>query len=253
MVESEEDLREMLTSSPTSEMQLEEEKGKEHTKEGDEESNIHSLGGEHDKDGLKNAMESLPPQDFEDEDNQSFTGQKLTLEGAESARSCGDMEVISNQEEPQEMEFIMADDPEDSGIPGTDEQLPKPQRMDTSDLIAQIPTTDMHSDVEDNFHQYSEGDSNFPHATQLPPAEQNITDDLCGLEGCIAMELSDSEVPKPKHITVDQYPIAQCQRLYGCIQAAASRLEDATKDRSTQRVSCLTKLIPRDPVEHIGK
>ena len=66
-------------------------------------------------------------------------------------------------------------------------------------------------------------------------------------------DLSLSEMPKPKRVTIDQYPIAQCQRLYGCIQAAASRLEDATKDRSTQQVSRLTKLIPRDPVEHIGK
>ena len=44
----------------------------------------------------------------------------------------------------------------------------------------------------------------------------------------------------------------QCRRLYGCIQAAASRLEDSTKDRSTQRVTCLTKLIQSSP-DHLSK
>ena len=43
----------------------------------------------------------------------------------------------------------------------------------------------------------------------------------------------------------------QCRRLYNCIQAAASRLEDSTKDRSTQRVARLTKLIQRYP-DHLG-
>lgn len=64
-----------------------------------------------------------------------------------------------------------------------------------------------------------------------------------------------SEIPKSKLplLTADhQHPIAQCRRLYGCIQAAASKLEDATKDRSTQRVTRLMKLIPRDPADFIG-
>ena len=49
-----------------------------------------------------------------------------------------------------------------------------------------------------------------------------------------------------------QTPSGQCRRLYGCIQAAASRLEDSTKDRSTQRVTRLTKLIQRSP-KHLSK
>ena len=49
-----------------------------------------------------------------------------------------------------------------------------------------------------------------------------------------------------------QTPGGQCRRLYGCIQAAASRLEDSTKDRSTQRVTRLTKLIQRYP-DHLSK
>ena len=52
--------------------------------------------------------------------------------------------------------------------------------------------------------------------------------------------------------TKDQRPSGQCRRLHNCIQAAASKLEDSTKDRSTQRVTRLTKLIKRCP-DHLGK
>ena len=65
---------------------------------------------------------------------------------------------------------------------------------------------------------------------------------------------TDTEFPKSKlkpHVTAGLHPVAQCKRLYGCIQAAASKLDDSNKDRSTQRVTRLTKLIPRDPT-HFG-
>lgn len=265
MVESEEDPRKveprMMTISPTPERQLEEEEGEESTKESDKESDVHSLSGESDRDEAENEedqisiKELLPPQDFKDEDEQPvFTQQELTLEGAESMRSPGDMEVVDIEEQPQEMEFASADRPEDDGgIPDSIEQLPQAQTMDSSDVTTQIPVIEMHSDIEENLHQYSEDNSDFTPAAQLPPTQQNITDEISGYKEDNAMDLSLSEISKPKRVTLDRCPIAQCQRLYGCIQAAASRLEDATKDRSTQRISRLTKLIPRDPVKHIGK
>jgi hypothetical protein len=259
VVESEEDPHEvgsrMMTISPTPERQLEEEEGGESTKESDKESDVDSLSDEGDGDGIEHeedqisAMESLPPQG--EGEQQVFTQQTLSLEGAESARSPGDMAVVDIEEQPQQMEFTAADRPEDDGgIPDSVEQLLQTQTMDTSDLTTQIPVTDLHSE---NSHPYSEGESDFTPAAQLPPTQQNIADEIPELKGENAMDLSLSEVSKPKCITIDRCPIAQCQRLYGCIQAAASRLEDATKDRSTQRISRLTKLIPRDPVEHIGK
>ena len=58
--------------------------------------------------------------------------------------------------------------------------------------------------------------------------------------------------PTAQKLGMRQTPSGQCRRLYGCIQAAASRLEDSTKDRSTQRVTHLTKLIQRSP-KHLGK
>ena len=268
VVESEEGFHEtesrMMYSSPTPERQLE---GEESEKESDKESDIHSLSDKDDRDELENeddsedqisAMESLPPQDSEHVKDKPilFTQQEPTLEGAESAKIPGEMEVVDIEDQTPDMEFATAGRLEDDEILDSAEQLPYAQGAELGDLTTQVPpAVDMRSDNEENFHQYGEGDSDFP-PTQIPPMEQIITDKLSasvGPEEDTAMDLSLSEVPKPKLVTVDQCPIAQCQRLYGCIQAAASRLEDATKDRSTQRVSRLTKLIPRDPVEHIGK
>jgi hypothetical protein len=41
-------------------------------------------------------------------------------------------------------------------------------------------------------------------------------------------------------------PPPQCQRLHGCIQAAASKLQDDNKRRATQRVEILVSLVPKD-------
>ncbi len=41
----------------------------------------------------------------------------------------------------------------------------------------------------------------------------------------------------------------QCQRLHGCIQAAASKLQDDNKRRATQRVEILVNLIPKDTIQ----
>ena len=70
------------------------------------------------------------------------------------------------------------------------------------------------------------------------------------------VDMSDSFVDLSKFkyaTTVNQRSIAQCKHLHTCIQAAASKINDTTKDRSTQRVTRLTKLIPRDPGKVIGK
>ena len=180
-----------------------------------EESDTHSLSNKSDRGGLENA-------------------QKPTLERAELAKLSGVMEVV-DVEKTQEMEFATADRQGD-------------QEADTDDLATQILPDRINMHLYD---EYSEVDSENSPGAQIPPTE-TIT-----LVRPEEDSVSLSEVPKQKRVTIDQYPIAQCQRLYGCIQAAASRLEDATnlkmKDRSTQRVSRLTKLIPQDPVKHIGK
>lgn len=44
----------------------------------------------------------------------------------------------------------------------------------------------------------------------------------------------------------------QYKRLHGCIQAAASKLQDAAKRRATKRVEILVNLIPREPCFPLG-
>ena len=211
---------------PTPENELESEK------ESKKESDIDSSSGESDRDRFESGEHT------EDE-------QKPNLEGADSVRSSGDMEVV-DIEQTQDAEFVAADKSENtSKVLGDTEH--SAQENDADDLNTQIPPDSV------DMHLYSEGDSGNPPGAQIEPTCIDEIADSVGLEGDVSL----SEVPKPKRVTIDQYPIAQCQRLYGCIQAAASQLEDATnlkmKHRSTQRVSRLIKLIPRDPVEHIGK
>ena len=238
--------------SPTPENHLEEEGTEDSEEDSNKESDVRSLSDESDRDGLDSgdnsqdqisAIESLPPQVSEHIEGE----QKPTPEGAESARSPGDMEVVDIEGESQEMKSTTAGRQENSEILGDAERSPQAQGPDAGDLTTQIPPDSV---------DMSEGDSENPPATQIQPAKMDEIAAPVRPEGDSKKDVSLSEVPKPKHVTIDQCPIAQCQRLYGCIQAAASRLEDATnlkmKDRSTQRVSRLTKLIPRDPVKHIG-
>ena len=221
--------------SPAPENELESEN------ESKKESDIDSSSGESDRDGFESGEHT------EDE-------QKPNLEEAESVRSSGDMEIV-DVEQTQDAEFAAADRSEDTSDVlhvGDAQHSSQVQETDAGDLTTQIPPDSIDNN-EENLYQYSEGDSENPPGAQIEPTSIGEIADSVGLEGDVSL----SEAPKPKRVTIDQYPIAQCQRLYGCIQAAASRLEDATnlkmKDRSTQRISRLTKLIPRDPVEHIGK
>lgn len=68
----------------------------------------------------------------------------------------------------------------------------------------------------------------------------------------IQMEDTYAQLEPGDDIFLDQPCVAQCRRLYGSIQAAVSKLENTSKDRSTQRVVRLTRLIPKDLPEHIG-
>jgi hypothetical protein len=79
----------------------------------------------------------------------------------------------------------------------------------------------------------------------LPSVDEGVATTDIKLDGKFNQEIHQKS-GKKKH------PSGQCRRLYSCIQAAASRLEDSTKDRSTQRVTRLTKLIQRSP-DHLGK
>ena len=91
-----------------------------------------------------------------------------------------------------------------------------------------------------------------------PEALTSINESVALSQAVLPVE---PEVPKTTDIIIHalphksekrQHPSGQCRRIYSCIQAAASRLEDSTKDRSTQRVARLTKLIQKSP-DHFSK
>ena len=123
---------------------------------------------------------------------------------------------------------------------------------------------------ENPAHFESVGDDGQPggislESAALPSADQGVTLSRAAVvptepEVPMSADLNlaeDTSKLKEVHLTPQksatrQPPSGQCRRLYGCIQAAASRLEDSTKDRSTQRVTRLTKLIQRSP-DHLSK
>ncbi len=88
---------------------------------------------------------------------------------------------------------------------------------------------------EENGERMSEGSG--PDETEGEGMEEEAT-------------LGDAEVPPPMTMTL---PPPQCQRLHGCIQAAASKLQDDNKRRATQRVEILVNLIPKDIQFPLGK
>lgn len=227
-------------------------------------------------------MESLPPQDS----NQAIPSlkqpllhtQQAALQHDDSVRqlatvsftSTAEMNVIDIEDQAEEVEFSVAGRPEDGKILDSIESLSTTAQGTTSpesvteeiqqdDISAQIPQVTP-SDEEEVSPHVGEDDikSIAPELQSMEPVIPSQISASVEYEGDTVMTISSldaSEVPKPKmkpNITLNQRPMAQCRRLYSCIQAAASKLDDATKDRSTQRVTRLTKLIPRDPAHHIG-
>ena len=63
---------------------------------------------------------------------------------------------------------------------------------------------------------------------------------------------AETSIPQEEPKTKVKPVNAQCRRLHSCIQAAVSKLEDVAKNRSTQRVSILAKLIPKEPPFTLG-
>ena len=132
---------------------------------------------------------------------------------------------------------------------------------------SQITEPDVTTYQENPVHFESVGSDRLSPQTQDEPAELHSMDESVALSQAVLPIVP--EFPKSTDIKVDgkinqemhptpqksekkQHPSGQCRRIYSCIQAAASRLEDSTKDRSTQRVTRLTKLIQRSP-DHLSK
>lgn len=278
--ENEESSLGVMTSSSTPERQLdkvEEESEIAEGDESDEESDMHLGNDEEDQGELAlrdhssekiSAMESLTPQGSDQvipcSEQPLLYTEQATLQADEPVRqlatvaptSSGEMEVVDIEEQAEEMEFSVAGSLEVEPLTnaqGTTKAQSAIEEIQQDDTSTQVPQA-MYSDEE----AHSGEDDIKP----LNPELQSVEPVIPGLisasveyEGDNAMDvvsLDTSEIPKKPRFTINHHPIAQCRRLHGCIQAAASKLEDATKDRSTQRVTHLTKLIPSDPAQHIG-
>ena len=159
------------------------------------------------------------------EEEQTF---KELFEDTLVAEPTNEMEVIDIEED--EIEFAGSDESQDTKI------LQSSYRLMYSQESAGMES----GDEDDNVHVFSPDES-------LQDNNLDTTDQLDVQES--ALQREDQQFPEMhRHRT----PVAQCRRLYNCIQAAASRVEDLTKDRSIQRVTRLTKLIKRSP-DHLGK
>ena len=99
-----------------------------------------------------------------------------------------------------------------------------------------------------------EGEGESMDEDELPPNEENgeQMSEGSGAEDVEGerMEEEAAGVERPQPMTL---PPPQCQRLHGCIQAAASKLQDDNKRRATQRVEILVNLVPKDIPLPLGK
>ena len=146
-------------------------------------------------------------------------------------------------------------------------QFQEKEDEESSTNLAAAETSEITTYQEDPAHLESVGSdehqAGVPHElVALPTVDESVTPSQAAFstepevltmadvnpEGASKLEIH----PTAQKLGMRQTPSGQCRRLYGCIQAAASRLEDSTKDRSTQRVTRLTKLIQRSP-KHLGK
>jgi hypothetical protein len=90
---------------------------------------------------------------------------------------------------------------------------------------------------------------------ELPPCEENgdRMSEGSGPGGEYEEERMEEETAIGGSQPSTALPPPQCQRLHGCIQAAASRLQDDNRKRATQRVEILVNLIPKDIHFPLGK
>ena len=141
------------------------------------------------------------------------------------------------------------DDDLESGL-STDMQSavnPEPELEQIQSLAS--PLQDMYSFTQE---EPSSADEDMPAYISVDTSETAQPGLISTQPHAIVEEANHSTLVMETLPERKQLRTAQCCRLYNCIQAAASRIEGLTKDRSTQRVTCLTRLIKKHP-KHLGK
>ena len=132
--------------------------------------------------------------------------------------------------------------------------------------------------IEDEEEEETESGSTSRESQEEPmkhDEQQNEDDDVIVMEGPVrrppsppssdVIEMEGPSAAPPDHRQREMDPVSwkdksfsemcrQCVRLNGCIQAAASRLQDTdyNKQRAAERVRLLINLIPRKPVFPLG-
>ena len=151
-------------------------------------------------------------------------------------------------------------------LEGPIEQIPPPISQSVQQPMEEIPPLEtvmdqMTLDVEESMEQSRAPEKPDEEILQhLPEPEmlEHIREQAEPMmEGSIAeqpqLETSDQQLaqPQPKSLKKSGYFL----RLHGCIQAAASRLQDSAKnkERATDRVKLLVDLIPRSPAVNLGR
>lgn len=118
----------------------------------------------------------------------------------------------------------------------------RPFRREDKEEGAQIPPRELEDEGE------SMDEDELPHGEENGDRMSEGSGPRGEYEG-ERMEEETAAVEEPS-MTL---PPPQCQRLHGCIQAAASKLQDDNKRRATQRVEILVSLVPKDIHFPLGK
>ena len=140
-------------------------------------------------------------------------------------------------------------------IPPDDHGTPMDQGGATNDDVEGDSDTEM--DSEPSRRSLKGGnDSNHMAVLDIEDEEESMDEDEMPLseeimsEGSEPAEFEVDKMEEEAAISVKEGLLPpQCQRLHGCIQAAASKLQDDNRRRATQRVESLVNLIPKDTIQ----
>ena len=140
-------------------------------------------------------------------------------------------------------------------IPPGDRGTPMDHGGAANDEMERDSDTEMDSEPSRRSAKGGDG-SNYMAVLDIEGEGESMDEDEMPLSEELMSEGSepeDSEGEKMEEGTAvsvkEPHPPPQFQRLHGCIQAAASRLQDYNRKRATQRVEILVNLIPKDVIQ----
>ena len=142
-------------------------------------------------------------------------------------------------------------------IPSDDHGMPMDQGSAASDELGLKGDSDIEMDSKPSRQSVKGGDDgNHMAVLDIEDEEESMDEDEMPLseeimsEGSEPAEFEIDKMEEEAAISVKEGLLPpQCQRLHGCIQAAASKLQDDNRKRATHRVEILVNLIPKDTIQ----